>query len=77
LQDTAIRETIEELGITKDEIEMLGCFNTLTSHMGVIVNIFEKGRAIDTARCIAMRHYIDIVAKLHNRNIKLENRRIS
>ncbi len=39
-QDSAVRETVEELGLPRDNIEILGCFNTLTSHMGVIVNTF-------------------------------------
>ena len=38
--DSAVRETVEELGIDRENIEVIGCFNTLTSHMGVIVNTF-------------------------------------
>jgi peroxisomal coenzyme A diphosphatase NUDT7 len=48
LEDTAVRETIEELGITKEKIEILGCFHTLTSHMGVIVNTFAAELYIDS-----------------------------
>ena len=39
-QDTAIRETVEELGIKKEKIELLGQFDTLVHHMGMIVNTF-------------------------------------
>lgn len=37
---TAIRETIEELGITRDKIEMLGKFGSLVSPNGIILEVY-------------------------------------
>lgn len=37
---TAIRETIEELGITQDKIEMLGKFGSLVSPNGIILEVY-------------------------------------
>ncbi len=39
-QDTAIRETVEEIGVQKDQIKVLGRLNTLITPMGVIVETF-------------------------------------
>jgi 8-oxo-dGTP pyrophosphatase MutT (NUDIX family) len=37
---TAIRETIEELGVTRDKIEMLGKFGSLVSPNGIILEVY-------------------------------------
>ena len=39
-EDTAIRETIEELGISRDKISMLGQYNTMVHHMGMIITTY-------------------------------------
>jgi peroxisomal coenzyme A diphosphatase NUDT7 len=36
-RDTAIRETQEELGISPESIKILGQFNTLFNHMGILI----------------------------------------
>jgi 8-oxo-dGTP pyrophosphatase MutT (NUDIX family) len=38
--ETAVRETCEELGITKEKIDLLGSLGTLVAPMGVIVEAF-------------------------------------
>ena len=40
LRDTAIRETVEELGISKDRIQIIGIQDTLIAPMGVTVDSF-------------------------------------
>jgi peroxisomal coenzyme A diphosphatase NUDT7 len=40
LRHTAIRETIEELGLTSDKIEIIGKIGTLVAPMGVTVDAF-------------------------------------
>ncbi len=40
LQDTALRETTEELGIPKDKIEIIGRLNTIVAPMGAIIDAF-------------------------------------
>lgn len=40
LQQTAIRETTEELGITEDKIKLLGKFGSLVAPMGMIIEVF-------------------------------------
>lgn len=40
LKDTAIRETIEELGIEKNKIEYIGQFNKLLHHMGMLIDTY-------------------------------------
>ena len=40
LADTAIRETSEELGISKEKIQLAGRLNTIVAPMGVIVDAF-------------------------------------
>ena len=40
LEETAIRETMEEIGIEKDRIRLLGKFGTLVAPMGVAVDAF-------------------------------------
>jgi 8-oxo-dGTP pyrophosphatase MutT (NUDIX family) len=37
-EETAIRETMEELGISKDKIERIGCLDTFVGPMGVTVD---------------------------------------
>lgn len=37
---TAIRETIEELGVTRDKIEILGKFGSLVSPNGIILEVY-------------------------------------
>lgn len=39
-QDTAVRETEEELGISKDKIEVIGQLKTLVGRMGIIIESF-------------------------------------
>lgn len=39
-RDTAIRETIEELGIKKESIHIDGTLDTFVAHMGAVINIF-------------------------------------
>jgi len=39
-QQTAVRETIEELGITKEQITVLGCMGSLVAPMGITVDTF-------------------------------------
>ncbi len=38
--DTAVRETIEEIGITKEKIQIIGSMGTLVAPMGVTVDSF-------------------------------------
>ena len=38
--DTAVRETIEEIGITKEKIQVIGSMGTLVAPMGVTVDSF-------------------------------------
>ncbi len=40
LEETAIRETTEELGIPKDKIEIIGRLNTIVAPMGTIIDAF-------------------------------------
>lgn len=47
-QDTAIRETIEEIGIQEKQIIVLGRLNTLITPMGVIVETFPALISIDS-----------------------------
>ncbi len=46
-QDTAIRETIEELGINKDEIDIKGRFHTVVAPMGATIDTFVAELDID------------------------------
>ncbi len=45
--DCAVRETVEELGISKDVIEVLGCMDTLITPYGVTVDSFPALLNID------------------------------
>lgn len=47
-KDTAIRETIEELGIEKDKIELLGKMGTLVAPMGLTVEPFVASLKINS-----------------------------
>ena len=38
--DTAVRETIEEIGVTKEKIQIIGSMGTLVAPMGVTVDSF-------------------------------------
>lgn len=40
LEETAIRETIEELGINKSKINILGTMGTLVAPMGITLDVF-------------------------------------
>lgn len=39
-KDTAIRETVEELGIQKEQLELIGALGTLYTSMGAIVDAY-------------------------------------
>ncbi len=39
-RDTAIRETVEELGIQKEQLELIGALGTLYTSMGAIVDAY-------------------------------------
>ena len=39
-KDTAVRETVEELGIARDTIQVLGHFGTLVAPIGAFVDVF-------------------------------------
>ncbi|MCF7790592.1 MAG: CoA pyrophosphatase [Victivallales bacterium] len=53
-QDTAVRETIEELGIDEDKIEILGQFNTLVHHMGMLIYTFIGILHIDSTSKLSL-----------------------
>jgi len=51
-QDTAIRETVEEIGIQENQINVLGRLNTLITPMGVIVETFPALITIDSLEAL-------------------------
>jgi peroxisomal coenzyme A diphosphatase NUDT7 len=55
-QETAIRETIEEVGIQKNQIKILGRLNTLITPMGVIVETFPALIKIRSLSELAINH---------------------
>jgi peroxisomal coenzyme A diphosphatase NUDT7 len=46
-QETALRETVEELGLTQDKISISGRLDTLVTPRGIIVEIFIGTLAVD------------------------------
>jgi 8-oxo-dGTP pyrophosphatase MutT (NUDIX family) len=40
IQETAVRETVEELGITMDQMTVIGCMGILVAPMGITVDTF-------------------------------------
>jgi 8-oxo-dGTP pyrophosphatase MutT (NUDIX family) len=46
-EDTAIRETMEELGITKENIKIIGRLDTLVAAMGVTIDTFVGVLEVD------------------------------
>ena len=47
LKETAIRETIEELGINKSAINILGTMGTLVAPMGITLDVYVANLEID------------------------------
>ena len=55
-QDTAIRETVEEIGLQKNQIDVFGRLNTLITPMGVIVETFPALINIDALDVLNINH---------------------
>ena len=53
LEETAIRETMEEIGIEKDRIKLLGKFGTLVAPMGVAVDAFTAHLNVEDISTLA------------------------
>jgi len=47
-EDTAIRETMEELGVSKESIKIIGRLDTLVAAMGATIDIFVGDLEIDS-----------------------------